>query len=683
MIWRCTPPCPPHVIGPNVADTVPPSIASTCAIELHGHPLKPLPAQQDCTLLVDDQITIRLTPPYCPPTRQSNSQTAAALHHEQDASPLHAEKVNVSMASADEAHSRPKRPAPMTRQSSSQSHLSEGEHQRPAQHKAQRHHVVGQRVQRSLSTGKNMNKLNKAAQQAQQAQQAADTEARHHRRTQSGNSVSAPSSPRPGFKRNASSGAVMRVAHQTHTQANLRRNYSSGHLPRPAQGKHTLKSAKGAVAPSKKGLAHSRSRPASPEAHPAVHFDVESDEEEEGEEEGGDDGWTEESASQSPTTTRSNTRSSTRSNSVVLDAQHKLAEKNMESNRGDPTQSGASRQQPEQTTQTLPDRPRKAPSANGGSSHHSRPADADMITSRLLQRSASHTVPPQTTSVAATVGSTTDRHTLLSHSAGSTLVDTPGKDLVSRFMDGDGSAGTPHDGGYMPARKSSKSEGGELDQSKRNKSMPNVSGADTPTRTPSRSGATTPTTNLPPSRTQQKLMLQRASSNIEPQKLVPVTLPRTGGPTFLQSGIHYNANGEGRLDPRLQQQFNHVAAEYNVVRRYRNPLADSIIRIQQIPGMSRKIRIPRAGSANGSVSAHSTASLSTSFNEPDIETDVASSRRSARVSFDNEHGRPGSRRDDGDVEGHQSFESDHARGGNEADEICRRLWESAEIMEAD
>jgi hypothetical protein len=574
----------------------------------------------------------------------------------------------------------------MTRQSSSQSHLSEGDNQRPAQHKAQRHHVVGQRVQRSLSTGKNMNKLNKVAQHVQQAQQAVEKEGRHHRRTQSGNSVSAPSSPRPGFKRNASSGAVMRVAHQTHTQANLRRNYSSGHLPRPAQAKHALKSAKGEVAPPKQGLAHSRSRPASPEAHTTVHFDVESDEdeeEEEGEEEGGEDGWTEESASQSPTTTRSNTRSSTRSNSVILDAQHKLAEKNMESNRGDPAQAGASRQLPGETSQTLPDRSRKAPSVNGGSSHHSRPADAGLITSRLLQRSASHTVPPQTTSIAATVGSTTDRHTLLSHSAGSTLVDTPGKDLVSRFMDGDGSAGTPHDGGYMPSRKPSKPEGNELDQSKRNKSMPNVSGADTPTRTPSRSGATTPTSNLPPSRTQQKLMLQRASSNIEPQKLVPVTLPRTGGPTFLQSGIHYNANGEGRLDPRLQQQFNHVAVEYNVVRRYRNPLADSIIRIQQISGMSRKTRIPKTGSANGSMIVRSNASLSTSFNDPEIETDGASSRRSARVSFDNEHGRPGSRRDDGDVEGHQSFESDHARSENEADEICRRLWESAEIMEAD
>ncbi|KAH8711951.1 hypothetical protein GQ44DRAFT_714172 [Phaeosphaeriaceae sp. PMI808] len=590
------------------------------------------------------------------------------------------------MASADDAHSRTaRRPTAMARQSSAQSHLSEGETQRPQQHKAQRHHVVGQRVQRNTSFGKNLNKLNKAAQQAQQLQQAqhaAEKEVRHHRRTQSGNSVSAPSSPRTSFKRNASAGVVVRAAHQAHTQAGLRKNHSSGHLARQGQTKHALKSSKSEVAVSKKSLGPSRSRQHSPEAHPTVHFDVGSEEEEE---EVGEDGWTEESASQSPTTTRSNTRS----NSVVLDAQHKLAERNMENNRGDPSQLVASRHPAGSSTQTSPERTRQAPSANGSNSHHSRPPDADLITSRLLQRSASHTVPPQTTSVAAT---------MLGTSVASTLVDMPGRDLVSRFMDGDGSAGTPHDGGYMPSRKSSKAE---LDPSKRNKSMPNVSGAETPSRTPSRSGTTTPTTNLPPSRTQQKLMLQRASSNIEPQKLVPVTLPRTGGPTFIQSSINYNANGEARLDPRLQQQFNHVAVEYKVVRRYRDPIANSISRIQQMPGIARKTRIiPKAqvSNANGSTTktmpAGSSNSLSGSFAEQGIETDGASARKHARVSGsfdrDNDGGaaasssRPRSRRSDGggDVagEGRDSFEREW-RG--EAEEICRRMWESAEIMEAD
>lgn len=478
----------------------------------------------------------------------------------------------------------------------------------------------------------------------------------------------------------------MRASQQAQVQVNLRKNHSSGHLARLGHSKNALKTSKSEVAPPKRSLGNpNRSRPTSPEPHPSVHFDVASDDDE-----GGDDGWTEESASQSPTTTRSNTRS----NSVILEAQHKIAQDNMENNRGQPSQALSPRQSPTQASKALPDRSRSNPRTNGGSSNnHSRPPDADMITSRLLQRSVSHNLAPQTSSVAATVVSSSDRHNLLSHSAGSTLVDTPGKDLVSRFMDGDGSAGTPKDGDYMPSRGSMRRDAGDLDKSKRNKSMPNVSGADTPTKTPQRSGTTTPT-NLPPSRTQQKLMLQRASSHIEPQKLVPVTLPRTGGPTFLHSGIHYNVDGEGRLDPRLQQQFNHVAVEYEVVRRYRNPLSDALGRIQQTPGLSRKMRIPKStsssGSANGTTtpSVHGASSLSTSFNEAGdragLETDGASSRRS-RVSFENEPARDRHSRDGGELleGGRQGFEHDEARCRNEAEEICRRLWESAEVVETE
>ncbi|KAF1850378.1 uncharacterized protein K460DRAFT_361179 [Cucurbitaria berberidis CBS 394.84] len=578
------------------------------------------------------------------------------------------------MASADESHSRPKRPAAMTRQSSSQSHLSQSPSegpQRPVQHKVQRH-VVGQRVQRNLSAGKNLNKLAKAGQQVQQA---AENTGRHHRRSQSGNSVSAPSSPRPSFKRNASSGAIVRVNQQVQAQANLRKNFSSGHLARQGHAKHALKASKTEAPAAKRSLGnHNKSRPPSPEAHATVHFDAAIDDE------GGDDGWTEESASQSPNTTRSNTRS----NSVILEAQHKIALENMENNRGEPSsQVTATQEPPTQATQTLTDRTRNNTRANGGSSHqHSRPADADMITSRLLQRSASHNVPPQTSSVAATAVSSSDRHNLMSTSVGSTLVDTPGRDLVSRFMDGDGSAGTPKVGGYMPSRTPSTVEGAELSRSKRNKSMPNVSDADAPPKAAERSGTNTPNNNLPPSRTQQKLMLQRASSNIDPQKLVPVTLPRNGGPNFLHSGMHYNADGEGRLDPRLQQQLNNVAVEYKVVRRYRNPLADALARIQQTPGMSQKSRIPKAASLNGFANVHGTSSLSTSFHETGLETDGAGSRRS-RVSLERDPSRSRTNRDEGDFEGLQSFESDEAQSRNEADEICRRLWESAEVVEAD
>lgn len=140
----------------------------------------------------------------------------------------------------------------------------------------------------------------------------------------------------------------------------------------------------------------------------------------------------------------------------------------------------------------------------------------------------------------------------------------------------------------------------------------------------------------------------------------------------------FSANGEGRLDPRLQQQFNHVAIEYKVVRRYRNPLADAILRIQQIPGVSKKTRAPRSTGTNGFVNSHGSSSLSTSFNEAGVETDGSGARRS-RVSFEDGH----RSRDDGDMEGRQSFGSEHERVRNEVEEICRRLWESPENVDGD
>ncbi|KAJ4992459.1 hypothetical protein SVAN01_02168 [Stagonosporopsis vannaccii] len=584
-----------------------------------------------------------------------------------------------SMASPEQAGaSRPKRPAPMTRQSSSQSHISQSPsekgHHRPQQHKVNHRHVAGGRMQRTLSAGKNLGKFAKATQHQHQHQhqhpptQAADEGGRHHRRSQSGTSLSAPSSPRPGFKRNASSGAIMRHNPQAHAHGGLRKNHSSGHLVGKAKGGKSSKD----LAQLKGKLGNpSRSRQASPEERPIVHFDVGNDDDED-EEEGG---WTEESASQSPNTTRSNTRS----NSVATDAQRVVdaaTESNTRANAGDTSPALPARQTEGegegQPAYTLPERPRAAQqqTSRAASSTHSRPPDADLITSRLLQRSASHTVvAPQSSSVSATVASTADRGHQLSTSVGSTLVDTPGRDLVSRFMDGDGSAGTPHDGNYMPGRRVSKENDGTLDKSRRNKSMPNFGdpeegeSTDTPTRPQSvKSGTTTP--NLfPPinNRTQNKLLLQRAASAIEPHAPVPAIL-RTGGPSFHNIGLSYP--GEGRIDPRLQQQFNHVAIEYKVVQRYRNPLADSIVRIQQMPGMLRKLRATRPASTNGS-SSLGVSTLSSSINE-NGELDGAGSRRS-RSSFEGEG-----------EEARRSLEGERPR--NEAEELCRRLWDSAEVV---
>ncbi|KAF2802809.1 uncharacterized protein BDZ99DRAFT_200042 [Mytilinidion resinicola] len=575
--------------------------------------------------------------------------------------------------SSQDAQSQPRRP-PAVRQSSSSSFMtsqspSDGisSSQKAAPHKHQRH-VVGQSRMgpRNTSFGKNLNKLNKLA-QAQGGDAAAG--AKHHRRSHSGTSTSTPSSPaRPAFKRNASTVGIVRHNTHTHTHAALKKNLSSGHLSRQGSSKNMLKSTKNEIAPSKRSLTHPGKTRHSPEDHPTVHFDV-------GNEEAQDDAWTEESASQSPTTTRSNTRQ----NSVILDSSKAPSAEESETEASEPARpvskipdyqtppSPMTRYQPDQILLKQP---------NGSSSHHSRPPDADMITSRLLQRSASHHIPPQMSSISATV--VPDSHERsVGHSQGSTLADTPGRDLVSRFMDGDSSGGTPNSN-FLPPRNSPKAQPADLGAQQRNKSTPNMAATATHSRAQSRRSGTSTPTDLPPSRTQQKLLLQRASSNIEPQKLVPVILPRTGGPTLLNSGMPYAASSEGRLDPRLKHQFEHISQEYNVIRRYRNPLVDAINRLDQMPSRPRKTATMPSSIANGFVAIGSTLdgigeSPSTSFRDSGSAGDGADRRRS-RVSFD------GAR---DDVEGRQSFDSDNGRVRNEVDEICRRLWESTEIVDSE
>ena len=104
-----------------------------------------------------------------------------------------------------------------------------------------------------------------------------------------------------------------------------------------------------------------------------------------------------------------------------------------------------------------------------------------------------------------------------------------------------------------------------------------------------------------------------------------------------------------------------------IIQRYRNPLADSIIRVQQVPGMLRKLRATRPASTNGS-SGLGVSLLGTSINENGVDTDGANSRRS-RTSFDQSPDEGGSREGE--------------RPRNEAEELCRRMWDSAEIVGGD
>ncbi|KAK8182166.1 hypothetical protein BC567DRAFT_293470 [Phyllosticta citribraziliensis] len=549
------------------------------------------------------------------------------------------------MTSPDAQSQPPKRPAAPRRSHSSQSSQTQSHspndapHHRSA-HKAGRHVVGHSRLgPRNPSYGKNLNK--QATQQNH-----------HHQRTLSTGSTSTSTTTtttdaqaRPALKRNASAAVVSRNT----SHAQLRKNHSSGHLPRQAnKAMHRhhrssdleplAKRASASAATAGAAAAAKPRRKSSPEMdHAGVRFDL-------GVDDDGDDdnAWTEESASQSPATTRCTTRQ----NSVILDPpkpQHQQQLQQQQETRSDSsddtsdsTETDASprrqpqpnhsrpQQQPQQEPHSDPPSPRdtsrterpeqrvtySSNQINGVNSYHQpNLPDADMITSRILQRSASNRLQPQVSDVSATVVSHSHDARSLSHSTGSTMIDTPGnKEAVSRFIDGDGSSGTPRDSSFLPHHQprptannanSNTNTGGDL-SARRNKSTANI--PETTTATPSSSshhrrhvssGTTTPS-DLAPSRTQQKLWLQRASSNIEPQQKAELLAHHHRGSS---SAALAAPNGHAHPHPHhrhsssqlvvLARRFDEAAAEYRVVRRFRNPVADAIARLADSPDSPR------------------------------------------------------------------------------------------------
>lgn len=362
------------------------------------------------------------------------------------------------------------------------------------------------------------------------------------------------------------------------------------------------------------------------------------------------------------------------------------------------------RQSPTPQTRDLPDRTRNAINQiNGPSSYRpsqpSRAPDADAITSRILQK---HNALPQISNVTASV--TPDQHhpPSLPHSQGSTLAyGTPGRDLISRFINGtsgSGSvAGTPNEDSFLSQR--SREDKNELESRKRNKSTPYTNQVSGHRRTSSdqTAGTTTPA-ELPPSRTQQKLMLQRASSAIEPGKHIPAVLPTRPGAPQLLGGNMSIPFGESAGSAQMQGLFNQTAKEYNVVRRFRNPLGEAIGRLAESSDVrQRYINRPKSSKGVGGSANSSGGSLSQSYREhqhhatssthtqhPHRSHAMPSSSKKddgepththrTRVSFDLP-GRPAPQ-DTDDDEGSktESFGSDNGGIRDAAYEICRRMW---------
>ncbi|TKA72774.1 hypothetical protein B0A49_04939 [Cryomyces minteri] len=571
------------------------------------------------------------------------------------------------------------------------------------------------------TSGKNLTKLSRLTPaHAKESDEGAGL--KHHQRSHSGSSTPA-TSPRQGsgMKRNSSTLAISR--NTSHTA--LKKNHSSGQLTRLGSAKHIAKQhAKHDAPPIKRGLSQGnkprQKSPSPPVAHLGVRFDLGDDDEQ-------DEGWTEDSASQSPMTTRDNTRQNTRQNSVILEplrpasehpetqpqreaeereeAEEKDEEEDDEEDDDDDDDAeddedddddeeveisdsssvhlGHSR--PSNPTSSTPPRSSRsatAPQRSLPSSYHSsRPPDPEAITTRLLQQP--HNAPPKTSTISAAAS--------IAHSQGSTLTEASGgRDLVSRFIssgDGDSKDGTPRDGGYLPPKTKFGKENAELDARKRNKSAPNMAYANSLSHSRRSSaqsngtsgtvtGTTTPSYQF---RTQQKLELQRQSSTIQPSQHIPAVLPRT--PYHLTGAtVVYPAAGEnGKIDPRLQKQFDAADLEYKVVRRYRNPVAEGIARLAEIPGVARPPKAPKhargpsksaAGEDGRPPVANAAREAATGDGHADPREALAV--RKSRVSF------AIATRGDGDG-GAGGAGSDGGKGRETPEQICRRLWERVEI----
>ncbi|KAI1498963.1 hypothetical protein F5X99DRAFT_411561 [Biscogniauxia marginata] len=333
-----------------------------------------------------------------------------------------------------------------------------------------------------------------------------------------------------------------------------------------------------------------------------VHFDLGNDDHEGHEgHEGHDDEWVDASSSASPYLSR---RGSVTSTGPNKDQHH----------------SGESSSRPLTPSTDLPaDQRPVGPSPNRQTAQHN-----NYITSRLLQRTPSHSIPPKMTveTVSASVPphagspeSQTSRGppSLYGTPKTATFVGSGQEEVTSRFVNGSGSGpGSGATGDTAPIyTQARRREGVRRPQSLGN---PN---RDDPDRDHRESlseeeddSALAPRTRRSAfgaapagqSRTQQKLNLQRASSTIEPAQAgggVGVV-----GASPLVGGTDYD-----HRDPRIGKLLERTGMEYLVVRRYQNPIARSIARLSQLPGAKKIQRIPKQNGANGALHSKKSSDL--------------------------------------------------------------------------
>jgi len=444
-------------------------------------------------------------------------------------------------------------------------------HRSGVHHKSARH-LVSHGRGRNSSFGRTLSKINVNAANAVQHE-----EAPHSARLSSNGTPLLSPRPRPAMKRTQTATAL---SHKSQSHTALRKNHSSGQLHRIGSAKHMNKHSRPEFHRSKSQpdkIKHNKSPPPpTNEQQASVHFDVGDDDDEE-EMEGVDDGWTEESASQSPNTTRENTRSNTRQNSVILEPEPGSPEPQDKEEPSDTALAGSLKAEEHKMVEQKDFAPPTVVTAQSSyqEERNVRPADADAVAKRLLQRNQRANPPPAVTEVSARANATPQDSEQFPHSTNGALnASQAGTPMISRFI-GDSSApgsndGTPMDTQHMPVRKTLAHHHHESSSDiKRNQSAPNfgLPLSPNPSEAPG-SGANTPGGTNRPSRTQQKLWLQRGLSNVEAnsQQQVPGLL----------------APGRMSRGGTMLRQYEKIEKELTVVRRFRDPIIDSMERLRRM-----------------------------------------------------------------------------------------------------
>jgi hypothetical protein len=234
----------------------------------------------------------------------------------------------------------------------------------------------------------------------------------------------------------------------------------------------------------------------------------------------------------------------------------------------------------------------------------------EYLTTRLLPRTSPHGAPPQVSTDMAPPSQqhspdSIDRESSILSGTPRTLnasSSTSKDELISRFVNGPSTTLTSEGSFYQSTRASSRrSDTGprrprslaSLAHNALNNDSSMTDEADESALAP-RSARRSAAPSAEKSRTQQKLNLQRASSVIEPGQSVGGGVGVVGASPLVGVGGPGYDGGSSR-DPRVSKLLERTGMEYLVVRRYQNPVARSIGRLNQLPGADKNRRIPRNG----------------------------------------------------------------------------------------